>query len=63
MQRIIRFISKKLGSSSEPCLQKKKANSVTDWLANYDLIRSCFDRFSISLNDSSVSLHCICIMI
>lgn len=59
MQRIIRFISKKSG---EPYLQKK-ANLVRDWLANYDLIRSCFDRFSISFNDSSVDLYCICIMI
>ena len=35
----------------------REANSVADWLANYGLTRSCFDRFSISLNDPHVGIY------
>ena len=45
-----------MGYLGYPCL--KKAYSVVDWLANYGLTRSSFDRSSISLNDSSTSLYC-----
>jgi hypothetical protein len=35
----------------------REANSAADWLANYSLTRSCFDRFSNSLNDPPVGLY------
>ena len=49
------FFSKRLGYSGDPCLQRSKFSA--DWLANYGLTRSCFDRFSNSLNDPPVGLY------
>ena len=45
-----------MGYLGDPCL--KEAYSVVDWLANYGLTKSSFDRFYISLNDPSTSLYC-----
>jgi ribonuclease HI len=35
----------------------RKTNSATDWLANYGLTRSCFDRFSNFFNDPPVGFY------
>jgi len=36
----------------------REANSMADWLANYGLTRSFFDRFSIYFNDPPAGLYC-----